>query len=354
MFSNPIADVPALTAKGIAREVVPNRTLACGVAMCTCNAGAFLGAQLDSIADQSWPLTRIVVCDDRSDDGTWENLQAWAEQTEANGRTRVTLIRNSERLGVRRNFEQAIRALDTDVIFLADQDDVWASTKVTELLACLESSPSTLLVHSDAELIDGEGRDLGKSLFEALRLSPTEHTLIKNNQFFDVYCRRNLVTGTTAAFRRELLQLALPFPDGWIHDEWLAACAAAQGGIAMLPNKLTSYRQHGTNAIGIPVSTISRLATYARRVIGTPRDDYLRYKLARLETLHRRLESSRAPISADQSALLKEAQSHFVRRIAFQKSLGPRLISVLKESRSRGYHRFADGFAGVVRDLIHI
>lgn len=80
------------------------------------------------------------------------------------GRTRVSLIRNEERLGVRRNFEQAIRSLETDVIFLADQDDIWANTKVAELMECLETTPSILLVHTDAVLIDGEGKDLGKSL----------------------------------------------------------------------------------------------------------------------------------------------------------------------------------------------
>lgn len=41
------------------------------------------------------------------------------------------------------------------------------------------------------------------------------------------YCRRNLVTDTTAAFRHELLHIALPFPGDWIHDEWLAVCVAA-------------------------------------------------------------------------------------------------------------------------------
>lgn len=354
MLSIPIADQPVLSSSVSVHQATSSRTPTCGVAMCTCNAGPFLQLQLDSIAGQSRVPAHIVVCDDRSDDGTWESLQAWAMQMESSGRMRVTLIRNEERLGVSRNFEQAIRALETDVIFLADQDDIWAKTKVARLMEHLEADPSVLLVHSDAVLIDSKGKDLGKSLFEALRLSAAEQALIKSQRFFDVYCRRNLVTGTATAFRRELLTLALPFPEGWIHDEWLAACAAAQGVVAMLPDKLTEYRQHGANVIGIPVSTFSRLVTHARRVASTPRDQYLRYKLARLEALHRRLESSGAPIPADRLVLLEEAQNHFLRRIAFRKSLGPRLVSVMRELHARGYHRFADGFAGMVRDLIQV
>ena len=44
--------------------------------------------------------------------------------------------------------------------------------------------------------------------------------------------------------------LALPIPDGWIHDEWLAIVAAATGRTAIVDAALTDYRQHGGNQIG--------------------------------------------------------------------------------------------------------
>lgn len=326
--------------------------LSCGIAMCTCNAGSFLQPQLDSIAAQTRLPSHIVVSDDRSDDDTWERLQAWASTMGAQRGIRVTVIRNESRLGVARNFEQAIKRLETDVVFLADQDDVWAKTKMEVLMEVFESERSILLAHSDAWLIDERGENLGKSLFQALRLSPVEQELVKRRCFFEVYCRRNLVTGTTAAFRRELLQLALPFPDDWVHDEWLAACAAGCADVAMLPAKLTEYRQHGTNAIGVPITEVSRLMLYVKRVAKTPRDEYLRYKFRRLDALRRRLQSC-SGVPSERLALLEDAQNHFARRLRFGRTLSARFMSVIRESRSRGYHRFADGLAGMVRDLIH-
>ncbi|CAG9180246.1 glycosyltransferase family 2 protein [Cupriavidus pinatubonensis] len=353
MFSIPLITLP-VRQNAILHAQDSAAMLSCGVAMCTCNAGAFLQPQLDSIAAQTRLPAHVVVSDDGSNDGTWERLCAWAAEMEFKGVMRVTLFRNEERLGVMRNFEQAITALDTDIIFLGDQDDVWTRGKVEAIAGVLESNASVLLAHSDALLIDEQGEDIGKSLFQALQLSPVEQTLVACGRFFDIYCRRNLVTGTTAAFRRELLDLALPFPDDWIHDEWLAACAAARGEIAMLRDKLTEYRQHGTNVIGIPTTAVSRLTRYARRVAQTPRDDYLRYKWRRLATLNNRLTSSSPAISSDKLALLGEAQSHFARRMNFQRSLFPRVVSVVREFRQRGYHRFADGIAGMVRDVINI
>lgn len=335
-----------------AERDVPRR-LRTGVAMCTCNAGAFIHQQLDSIVNQTVVPDQIVVSDDRSDDATWAVLESWAAATQARSGIRVTLLRNDSRLGVSKNFEQAIRLVDTDIIFLADQDDIWTAGKVEALLECFAADPELLLAHSDAELIDELGRDLGKSLFAALRLSEREQMLVSQDRFFEVYCRRNLVTGTTAAFRRQLLDVALPFAEDWVHDEWLAACAAFEGKVRMLADKLTQYRQHRTNVIGIPVSTAARLMSYAVRVARTPRNEHLHYKLRRLQTLRgRRVETN--PTAADKVALVDEAIAHYARRSGFARNPVSRLTSILHEYKARGYHRFADGFAGMVRDVIHL
>nr|WP_315592640.1 glycosyltransferase family 2 protein [uncultured Cupriavidus sp.] len=327
--------------------------LSSGVAMCTCNAGVFLQAQLESIANQTVLPTQVVVSDDRSDDGTWEQLVAWAERVHAQQLFRVSLMRNDNRLGVTKNFEQAIGALTTDLIFLADQDDIWVNTKVASMVGIFTANERALLVHSDARLIDEHDADLRKSLFEALRLSHHEWELARQKRFFEIYCRRNLVTGTTAAFRSSLLNLASPFPADWIHDEWLAMCAAIAGEVVMLDTKLTDYRQHNTNVIGVPLTQLSRIAKYAMKVAKSPRDEHLEYKIRRLDALLGRLRGL-GRVEHEKVALLEEARGHFARRLNFGRSIFQRIACVVHESRSQGYRRFADGFAGMVRDLIHL
>jgi glycosyltransferase involved in cell wall biosynthesis len=310
----------------------------------------YLDAQLRSLIEQTRLPDCIVVSDDRSDDGTWERLNAWAEEARSARAIEVSLLRNEKRLGVTPNFEQAIRATDADIVFLADQDDIWANNKIEILAAQLESEPDVLLVHSDAFLIDEDGADLGKSLFEVLYLTREDREMARQRRFFDVYCRRNLVTGTATAFRKELLEMALPFPADWIHDEWLASCAAAWKSVAMLPDKLTYYRQHGRNAIGVPTSRLARLAHYRRRMKVLPRDEYLSNKIRRWGALHRRIDEV-GGARPEAIALLTEVEQHFARRKAFSKCLPARLMSIVRESRTRSYTRFADGVAGMVRDL---
>ena len=95
--------------------------LTAGVAMCVYNGARFLREQLESIAAQSVPPVQMVVLDDGSTDGSWELLQAWA----ATAPFEVEVRRNAEKLGVVRNFERAATLLDTSMVFLADQDDLW-------------------------------------------------------------------------------------------------------------------------------------------------------------------------------------------------------------------------------------
>jgi len=63
----------------------------------------------------------------------------------------------------------------------------------------------------------------------------------------------NFVTGCAMMIRRRLLDIALPFPvDCIVHDWWLAVvcCSARGGGLVLVKQPLTLYRQHGANSIG--------------------------------------------------------------------------------------------------------
>jgi glycosyltransferase involved in cell wall biosynthesis len=189
----------------------------------------------------------IAIHDDCSTDKTWDILQDFQKTASIP----VKVFRNATRLGVTKNFEAAVRALDTDIICLCDQDDIWLPDKLSKLSSVFELSPETALVYTNADLIDGKGNYLGSSLFEELEVSRKEVRGIMRGNAFGVLCRRNIITGATAAFRRDLLSLALPFPETHLHDEWLALVAAATARIHQLPDPTIKYRLHGKNVIGV-------------------------------------------------------------------------------------------------------
>jgi glycosyltransferase involved in cell wall biosynthesis len=218
-----------------------------GVALCTYNGEAYLHEQLDSILRQSRKPDAIVVHDDCSIDKTWDILQDF----EKTASIPVKVFRNATQLGVTKNFEAAVRDLDTDIICLCDQDDVWFPDKLSKLSSVLERSPDTALVYTNAALIDGEGNYLGPSLFEELEVTRREAHEIMRGEAFNVLCRRNITTGATMAFRRDLLSLALPFPETHVHDHWLALVGAAAARIYQLSEPTIKYRLHGKNVIGL-------------------------------------------------------------------------------------------------------
>jgi glycosyltransferase involved in cell wall biosynthesis len=222
-------------------------SLTIGVAVITFNGLKYLPQQLDSILQQTRQVHHIVISDDKSTDGTWEFLEAWAAQAPV----RVTLIRNDTQLGLSGNFEQSIAAVEADIIFTADQDDIWVPDRVRLLMQVFEDNPNVLLVHTDAALVDSSGQEMGKTLLNELAVSRAEREAIHAGNAFAVYCRRNVVTGATVAIRRTLLDMALPFPTNHFHDAWLALIAAAAGEVRLLDIPTIAYRQHGNNLIGV-------------------------------------------------------------------------------------------------------
>ena len=63
---------------------------------------------------------------------------------------------------VTQNFLNALQHASGKYIFLADQDDVWASDRIKEVLQCLKRHEGTLVV-CNASLIDAREKQLNKA-----------------------------------------------------------------------------------------------------------------------------------------------------------------------------------------------
>jgi len=220
------------------------------VALCTHNGARYVGEQVATILRQTVPVSQIVLSDDASTDDT----VAIVEAAVAGSGVELVVLRNEPALGVVANFEQATAACTGDLIALSDQDDVWHDDKLERILAAF--GPGVLLVHSDATLVDGDLVPLPSTLLGSLEATPAERRELADGRSFDTFLRRNLVTGATAALRRELLETARPFPPSWVHDEWLAIVAAAVSRTHLVDERLVDYRQHGGNQIGAVKPTL--------------------------------------------------------------------------------------------------
>lgn len=333
-------------------STAPNRStaLSVSVALCTYNGERFVAEQVRSILHQTRMPAQVVVSDDASTDATVRIVKDVFARfgAERGGAAPVlTVLRNDHALGVTANFQQACLACTGDLIALSDQDDLWAPDRLERMVAQFASAPELTLVHSDARLVDDSGSPLGGSLAEAIGFSSAEQQKIHSGRALEVLLRRNVVTGATTVFRRGLLESAAPFPEAWVHDEWLAMAAVITGRMDFLPAQLTDYRQHGSNQIGAAKPTLGDKVSRVR----TPRAERNSRLLARAKALETRLAELDG-VSDRVRALAAKKRHHEEVRSALPDNRLLRVAPVLWHALSGDYSRFGRARYDILRDLL--
>ncbi|WP_157005793.1 glycosyltransferase family 2 protein [Agromyces laixinhei] len=319
------------------------------VALGTHNGAVFLTEQLESILAQSRPVDEIVISDDASTDGTLELAKRVIAARGAGGPApALVALSNPTALGVTANFERALRAASGDLVVLCDQDDIWHVDRIAIAVEHFLERPELDLVHADARLVDGDGAPLGSTLFETLYVSDAELAAERDGRAFEVLMRRNVVTGATTMLTARLVARAQPFPDSWVHDEWLAMIAAIGGGVVAVERPLIDYRQHGGNQIGAESLGIAGKLGRLR----TPRTARNARLLARAEDLAQRMRTIQPRPSDERRAAVSEKLAHERVRHAYPAARLRRIPPVLREVRTGRYRRFGLGVQDVVRDLV--
>lgn len=308
------------------------------VVMCTFNGERYIGAQLDSIGAQGWLPDELVVCDDGSSDGTVAAVEAFADRVAFP----VHLHRNPSTLGVAANFSRAIGLARHDIIVLADQDDVWRTDRLSTIEAALADGAAGA-VFSDADVIDEEGRPIGRRQWDVDGFTPRERERFRHGHHVDVLLRHNVVCGATLAIRDSVRPAVLPVPDGARHDYWIALVTGALGGLAMVDTPLIGYRVHGANQVGSAARwPWQRLAQRSARSFGD--------ELVEFVALRGRLES--AGVARDVLEAVDAKIGHLRVRTSLPKSRLRRLPSCTAELLRGHYHRYGRGLAGFAFDAV--
>ncbi len=225
-----------MEANSRAQLTIPNRPRV-SVCMAAYNGERYIAAQLQSILGQLADGDEVIVVDDASTDGTRGRVRAFHDN-------RIRLIVHPANLGVSRTFEDAIRAASHSIIFLSDQDDLWVSTKVDEVLELFSRTPEVTLVTSDNSLINVDGSLIKDSYFTPRgRFRPG---LLAN-------LIRNRYGGCNMAFRASILSEVLPLPHRYdvLHDVWIGVRNSLSYGEARYIDKvLVLNRRHDNTLTG--------------------------------------------------------------------------------------------------------
>jgi glycosyltransferase involved in cell wall biosynthesis len=226
------------------------------IAMATYNPClSYLIDQIWSLKNQTHKNWTCTIVDDNSREEKFQNLLEVIGDD-----SRFHVHRNGNNLGSFKTFERALTLVPEDAEFICycDQDDVWIPTKLEIQLEAFQD-PTVYLVHTDQSLIDEKSRVFVASCWTLEGRSVLEAST-------DLLLFRNLITGCTTMFRREVLKTALPFypmrarPEMYHHDMWVAMHACVHGRVLGIKEPLVHYRQHSGNLVG--VATLRRTVKF--------------------------------------------------------------------------------------------
>jgi len=226
------------------------------VLMGTMNGAPFIGEQLQSLLDQSWPLVDLWISDDGSTDGTVSLVEAWRPRWNKGS---LTLV-EGPRQGFAENFRSMIVDLrvDADYYAFCDQDDVWEPDRLESAIRWMETEDgkTPLLFCSRTATITETGRPAGHS------------PLFRRPPSFRNALVQSIAGGNTMLLNRagrDLLAKASAGTDFVSHDWWAYLVVAAAGGTVRYESRpLVGYRQHVANLVGANASWKARFSRLGR------------------------------------------------------------------------------------------
>ena len=140
------------------------------------NGEKYIKEQVDSILCQIGSDDEVVISDDGSTDKTLAILEAYNDP-------RIKVFRYVHPCKYRynfdyatHNFENALHHAKEDIIFLADQDDVWLPDKVEKVKAAFYDKEVMAVLH-DAKIVDENLNEVEPSFF---KLRHSETGFLKN------------------------------------------------------------------------------------------------------------------------------------------------------------------------------
>jgi glycosyltransferase involved in cell wall biosynthesis len=217
-----------------------------GVVLATYNGEKFLSEMLSSLVMQTRPADIIFVLDDASSDSSVQIVENFSSKLP------IKLWKNSVNTGHRAAFSKILEIaraelLPSDLIALADQDDIWLPEKleILEKAVFCSENKNPDLVFGDANVIDAKGQIISTSWRK-------EAKIIESLSLENLMTGYTNLTGCLSLFRVSLLDKVLPIPeDVFVHDQWIGFCAFLNNGYVAIKSPVIKYRLHDDNAIGI-------------------------------------------------------------------------------------------------------
>ena len=217
------------------------------VIMPSFNTARFISQAIDSVLDQDYPQTELIVIDDGSTDGTVEAIRAYGD--------RVQLItQQNQGSAVARN--TGLAAARGELIAFLDSDDVWLPGKLLTQVEYLRRNPQVDMVYGRWKVWkpESDGSFVPPHVAVSSEEAPPAMPGIVVEGSGWLYNRllfASLLHTITVMARRRLIEAVGTFDTalkrGQDYDYWIRASRVTE--IHQIDRALACYRVHGDGCI---------------------------------------------------------------------------------------------------------
>lgn len=209
------------------------------------NGQDYIVDMLDSIFKQSYRPIEVIIGDDCSKDKSKDLILEWKEEVGQDNFI-IKYVENKENIGLTGNIAKLSTYVNGEFVFLADQDDVWDKSKVSEQVEYLKQNSNCIICLCDRRITNNKLEVIIPSEYEAAGYhinSMGFHEVIKH-----LYC---YASNCMAIKNNGNIKDILSIPNGIImHDLYISVIASQFGTIDYLYKPLVNYRIHGHNLSG--------------------------------------------------------------------------------------------------------
>lgn len=210
----------------------------------TYNGQKYIVQMLKSIYLQDYRPIEVIISDDASTDKTVSVIKQWLKDKNTEDIS-FKVIKNADNIGLSGNLSRAAKYVHGSYLFLADQDDIWRSDKVSAQIEYLDNHQECVMCISDASIMNKRNEIVCRSYFKYINAYPVKRNYTK------VLNSRILYAANCICLRTEHLDKIFPVPSGICEqDTFITIMAAHFGEIGYLTKALTLYRIHENNLSG--------------------------------------------------------------------------------------------------------
>jgi len=212
------------------------------VVMATFNGIHYLEEQLESIRLQTLEPDEVIICDDASTDGTYEFICHYVNQFHLE---KWKVMKNSENQGWIKNFYKLFESTNCDLIFCADQDDIWFNNKIQIMSDIMKSDTNIKVLGGNNIRVDAYGKNKKKiKITDVLN----KGKLIKiewNGRFYLTHR-----PGCALCFTKQLLPYINKMQtEFYPHDQLLWNVACILDGAYIINRDVILQRRHNESAM---------------------------------------------------------------------------------------------------------